>query len=201
MTKIKICGLYRPEDIQAVNAAQPDYAGFIVNFPKSHRNITLETLKMLSVGLSGNICPVGVFVNQPIEEIAQLQKQGVIQVAQLHGRETQADILKLKQLNGGKPVWKAFKVRSSQDLQEAERSAADMILLDNGTGTGQSFDWSLLSDVSRSYFLAGGIDSNNAERAIRTLHPYGLDVSSGAETNRKKDPQKIREIVRKVRNV
>jgi phosphoribosylanthranilate isomerase len=201
MTKIKICGLYRPEDIQAVNAVQPDYAGFIVNFPKSHRNITPETLKALSAALSEEICPVGVFVDQPIEEIAQLQKQGVIQVAQLHGRETQADILKLKQLNGGKPVWKAFKIRSSEDLREAEGSAADMILLDNGTGTGQSFDWSLLSDVSRPYFLAGGIQIDNLDQAIRTLHPYGLDVSSGAETDRKKDPQKIREIVRKVRNV
>ena len=196
MTKIKICGLYRPQDIEYVNAAMPDWCGFIINFPKSHRNLAPDQVRALRAGLAPGITPVGVFVDSPAEDVAALLCDGTITVAQLHGHEDDGYIARLRELAPGCTVWKAFKVRSAADLAAANAFvAADMVLLDNGYGTGAAFDWSLVQGVTRPYILAGGLTPENIPDAIARLRPYGLDISSGVETNKAKDFDKIKAAV------
>ena len=197
--KIKICGLRRPEDIEAVNFFQPDYVGFIVEFPKSFRSVTAEELNGLTAKLDKNITAVGVFVNAPEELPAQLLNEGIIGMAQLHGQEDEDYIRRLRKLTK-KPLIKAFSVRSEDDIKNAVKSSADYILLDQGSGgTGKAFDWSLIQEMNRPFFLAGGIGPDNLERAIQEIHPYAVDLSSSVETDRWKDPEKIRQVVDIVR--
>ncbi len=191
MTKIKICGLFQLRDIAAVNAARPDYCGFVLNFPKSHRCVTPAQVRTLTASLDPAITPVGVFVDQPVETVAALQNAGTISVAQLHGHEDEAYIAALRARTCGKPVWKAFRIRSEADLAAAGSSSADLVVLDNGYGTGRAFDWSLAGGVTRPFLLAGGLTPENIPEAIRQLHPFGLDISSGVETAKQKDPAKI----------
>ncbi len=200
MTKIKICGLTRPEDIRAVNEAEPDFAGFIVEYPGSRRNVTAERLRQLVSGLRPDILPVGVFVDAPLELPAALLEEGCIRMAQLHGREDETYIRTLRKHTGA-PVCKAFSVKSREDIERALASPADYILLDQGSGgTGVSFDWSLIPEgISRPWFLAGGLGPHNLGEAIRQLRPWAADVSSGVETDRLKDPRKIAEAVKAVR--
>ncbi len=197
--KVKICGLSRPADIEAVNQYQPDYAGFIINFPKSHRNCTPEQVQALHAQLSDSIPAVGVTVNQPLETVAALLEQGIIDIAQLHGQEDEAYICELKRRTG-KPVWKAFRIRSANDLDAARASSADMILLDNGYGTGETFDWTLVRDIGRPFILAGGLCESNIFDAAK-MHPDAMDISSGVETNRVKDPEKIRTLIERIRSI
>lgn len=199
MTKIKICGLRSREDIYAVNAAAPDFGGFIVEFPKSFRSISRDTLRELTAGLSKKILPVGVFVNAPAELPAALLEEGCIAIAQLHGQEDEAYIRRVRSYTD-KPLIKAFSIKSSEDIHRALESTADYILLDQGGGgTGKSFDWSLVPEISRPYFLAGGLGVENMERAIRELRPWAVDLSSSLETDRQKDPAKMSAAVRTVR--
>lgn len=191
MTRIKICGLTRPEDVRYVNTAKPDWCGFILNFPSSRRNVTPEQARALRAGLDPDIRPVGVFVDRPAEEVAALLNSGVISVAQLHGREDDAYISVLRTLAPGCVVWRAFQLRSQADLAAADASGADLVLLDNGRGTGQTFDWSLAGSVHRPFLLAGGLTPESIPRAVAALRPYGLDLSSGVETDGVKDPAKI----------
>lgn len=197
--KVKICGLSRPADIEAVNQYQPDYAGFIINFPKSHRNCTPEQVQALHAQLSDSIPAVGVTVNQPLETVAALLEQGVIDIAQLHGQEDESYIDELKRRTG-KPVWKAFRIRSADDLDAARTSSADMILLDNGYGTGETFDWTLVRDIGRPFILAGGLREDNIDDAAK-MQPDAMDISSGVETNRVKDPEKIRTLIERIRSI
>ena len=197
MTKIKICGLYRPCDVEYVNRAEPDWCGFVINFPKSHRSVTPEQARELRAGLSRRVRPVGVFVDRPPEEVSALLDDGTLAAAQLHGHEDDAYIARLRSLTRGHPmwsgyeIWKAFKIRTAADLDAANASAADLVLLDNGYGTGETFDWSLTGGIKRPFLLAGGLTPDNIPDAIRQLHPYGLDISSGVETAKKKDLNKI----------
>ena len=195
MTRIKICGLTRPEDVRYVNTAKPDWCGFILNFPSSRRNVTPEQARALRAGLDPDIRPVGVFVDRPVEEVAALLNRGVISVAQLHGREDNAYISVLRTLAPGCVVWRAFQLRSQADLAAADASGADLVLLDNGRGTGQTFDWSLAGSVHRPFLLAGGLTPESIPRAVAALRPYGLDLSSGVETDGVKDPAKIQAAV------
>lgn len=195
MTRIKICGLTRPEDVRYVNTAKPDWCGFILNFPSSRRNVTPEQARALRAGLAPDIRPVGVFVDRPVEEVAALLNSGVISVAQLHGREDDAYISVLRTLAPGCVVWRAFQLRSQADLAAADASGADLVLLDNGRGTGQTFDWSLAGSVHRPFLLAGGLTPESIPRAVAALRPYGLDLSSGVETDGVKDPAKIQAAV------
>lgn len=191
MTRIKICGLYRPEDIQSVNQARPDWCGFIVNFPKSHRSLTPEQVRELRRDLYAGIIPVGVFVDQPVDTVAALLNDGTVSIAQLHGQEDGAYIAALRAAAPGHPVWKAFKIRSAADLETVNNSPASLVVLDNGCGTGETFDWTLARGVTRPYLLAGGLTPENIPQAIAQLHPWGLDISSGVETDSKKDFDKI----------
>ena len=135
--------------------------------------------------------PVGVTVDQPVEAVAALLRSGAVDVAQLHGTEGESYLAALRTLAPGHPLWKAFTLRTPDDLSAALASGADMILLDSGKGTGQTFDWSLLRGVARPFLLAGGLTPENIPRAVREVHPWGVDLSSGVETDRRKDRDKI----------
>lgn len=197
-TKIKICGLRRPEDIEYVNRAKPDFCGFIIDFPKSHRSLTKEQVRTLVQKLDKEIIPVGVFVNPPVELAEELLYDGTIRMAQLHGQETEEDIRYL-QKKTGKPVIKAFRIRSERDVQEALKSSADYILLDQGYGTGKTFDWNLVPEIDRPWFLAGGLTVENLPEAIEKLHPWAVDLSSSVEIKGCKDEELIRRTVEVVR--
>ena len=197
MTGIKMCGLRRPEDIEAVNGLKPEYIGFVF-FPGSKRYVTPETAKALKGLLDPEIRAVGVFVDEVPETVARLLEEGVIDIAQLHGHEDEAYISRLRQLTG-KPLIRAFRIRCEEDAKQAEASSADAILLDAGAGDGKTFDWSWLKAVTRPYFLAGGLNPENAGRAVRELKPYAVDVSSGIETDGFKDMTKMRAFVKAVR--
>lgn len=199
MTKIKICGLRRPEDIAYVNEAKPDFAGFIIDVPKSRRNVPREKVWELTALLSPEILPVGVFVNAPMETILSLVTDGTLKAVQLHGQESQSYLEELKK-QVAVPLIRAFSSRSPEDLTEAEKSPADFVLLDNGAGgTGETFDWSLLSSFDRPFFLAGGLRLENIAEAVSRFHPYALDLSSGVETDGYKDKEKIIAAVAAVR--
>lgn len=203
MTKIKICGLKRQEDIQYVNEALPDYAGFVIQVSFSRRSITAEELYKLRSRLSEKISPVGVFVNAPVELPVKLLREGILDMAQLHGQEDEEYIKRLKE-ETGRPVMKAFSVSAPEDIQRAFSSSADLILLDHGRGgTGKSFDWDLVKgekNGGRPYFLAGGITPEKIPQAVRRLKPYGIDLSSAVETEGKKDRRKILAAVAAVRS-
>lgn len=199
MSRIKICGLRRPEDIAAVNEARPDYCGFIVEYPKSRRSIDRTTLRELVRGLREKIVPVGVFVNATKELVAELLEEGTIQIAQLHGQESQEYIQELKVLTE-KPLIQAFSIKSKEDVERARESVADYILLDQGSGgTGKVFDWSLVDEVGRPYFLAGGLDVENLREAIGLLHPWAVDLSSSLEIDGMKNAGRICQAVEIVR--
>ena len=190
MTKIKFCGMMRPEDIAAANAVHPDYIGFVFA-PQSRRAVTPRQAEALKSLLAPGIQAVGVFVNAPVEQVAALLAEGIIDIAQLHGQED-ADYLDRLYAQTGKPVIKAFRVNSAADLQRAAAYPADGLLLDSGAGgTGTVFDWSLLQNFKKPYFLAGGLAPENVGCAVKKLHPYAVDVSSGIETNGRKDAQKM----------
>lgn len=199
MTEIKICGLFRECDIDYVNEARPDYAGFIVNFPKSHRSVDAEKAAELRQRLRPEIRAVGVFVNQPPEKVSSAAKKIGLDIIQLHGDEDDDYIAAIKNITG-LPVWKAFKIKAPAGLALAEKSAADEILLDGGCGEGKAFDWSLIKGFARPYILAGGLAPDNISDAIRLLEPKAVDISSGVETDKRKDRSKIIAAVKAVRN-
>lgn len=199
MPKIKICGLRRPQDILIANRYKPDFAGFIIDFPKSHRSISGQEVKNLRQNLDHRIPAVGVFVDQPVQKVIDLLTDGTIDIAQLHGKESPEYINEV-QKSTGKKVIKAFEVKSSEDIVSALESPADYLLLDQGKGGGETFDWSLITEkIDRPWFLAGGLTVDNLQQAIDTVHPWGLDISSGVETNGVKDEEKVKEVVSIVR--
>ncbi|MCR5684585.1 MAG: phosphoribosylanthranilate isomerase [Lachnospiraceae bacterium] len=206
-TKIKLCGLTRPEDISTAAILRPDYIG-LVFARKSRRFVTrkhaLELRKLLEkmqIKMYG-VCStyvVGVFVNEPVTGIARLLDNGTIDIAQLHGNEDEAYIASLRELTD-KPIIQAFRIDTEADIKKACVSSADLILLDSGNGgTGTAFDWQLLAGANKDYILAGGLDPENVAEAIQKLHPYGVDVSSGIETDGLKDPGKMKEFVKAVK--
>ena len=197
MTKIKFCGLTRKCDIEAVNELGPEYIGFVF-WPRSKRVVTREQASELKAMLDPSIKAVGVFVDEDIEVVKSLLNDDIIDIAQLHGSEDGTYINDLK-MSTGKPVIKAFKIRSEDDGRQAEESPADMVLLDSGMGTGKTFNWEIIKGVKRPFFLAGGLAPDNAAEAIRELHPYALDVSSGIETEGIKDIKKMADFYEAVR--
>lgn len=252
-TKIKICGIRRPEDCAYINEAVPDYAGFIF-WDKSFRYVDASRALQLRALIDERISTVGVFVDETPEHIAGIVRSGAISIVQLHGYEDSAYIRSLREmLPADTLVWKAYKVRSTEDIREAFASEADEILLDNGYGTGICFDHSLLSEYTdgaaaagidnhgrnadpeyvveidhgsaetvsergaelqnneavpqradgviavnqtksekhRNFILAGGLTPENIPDAIARFAPYMIDISSGVETDKLKDRDKI----------
>lgn len=200
MTKIKTCGLFRERDIDYVNQYLPDYAGFVLNFPKSRRSLSPEKAEDLIRLLNPGIQAVGVVVDLPLETAAGLLERRVVDILQLHGHEDEDYIRALKERTD-RPVWKAFQIACAADLEAAQNSCADMIVLDNGQGTGKCFDWSLLSGFEGPYFLAGGLNPGNVVKAVKQLHPYGIDLSSGIETDGVKDKGKLSSVIASVRRM
>lgn len=198
MTKIKICGIFREEDAAYINESRPDYFGMVIGVPASHRNVTAEAAARIRRMIDPEIPAVGVFVDADPGMICTLLEKGIIQIAQLHGKETDADIRFIRE-RSRKPVWKAFRIRSAADIAAAENSPADLAVLDNGAGTGQQFDWRLLENMKRPFALAGGLNEANLEDAVSRFHPYLCDLSSGVETDGRKDPQKIRRVTGMIR--
>ncbi len=198
MSKIKICGLFRECDIDFVNKYQPDFAGFIIDFPKSHRSIKLETAKKLILKLDKKIKSVCVFVDNPVETVERYVE--FADIIQLHGQENNEYVEKLRKIAPNTQIWQAFKIACKEDVEKANQSVADKILLDNGYGTGKQFNWSLAEGFEKDFILAGGINEQNICDAIQKYKPFAVDLSSGAETNKLKDENKIKELVTSVRN-
>ncbi|MDD3278269.1 MAG: phosphoribosylanthranilate isomerase [Lachnospiraceae bacterium] len=199
MTKIKICGLSRLADVACVNKLQPDYVGFV--FAKSRRQITKEHAITLRMSMGPQIQTVGVFVNELPQIVGQFAEDGIIDLVQLHGQEDETYLHNLRYHTGAEII-QAFSIKSAADIQRANKSSADYVLVDSGVGgTGQQFDWSLLEGMERPYFLAGGLNAGNVEKAIAAVHPFAVDISSGVETEGIKDPVKIEECIRRIKDV
>ena len=198
MTKIKLCGLTRIEDIEAANALKPEYIGFVFT-PKSRRYVDPQEAAILKRQLNSGINAVGVFVDEEPKKVAELLDSGIIDMAQLHGSEDENYIKQLRMMTD-KPIIKAFRIDREQDFVDAQESSADYILLDSGNGgTGTAFDWQFIGESRRPYFLAGGLNPENVKEAVERLHPYAVDVSSGIETAKVKDIHKMEAFVYRVR--
>ncbi|MDR1625031.1 MAG: phosphoribosylanthranilate isomerase [Spirochaetia bacterium] len=203
--RIKICGLFREEDIAYANEALPDYAGFVFA-AGSRRFIRPEAAARLREKLDGRIIPVGVFVREKPEEIAALWRDGLIGMAQLHGGEDGGYIARLREICGA-PLVRALDAAALDPraglCRENLSGGADYILLDRGAGGGgRRFDWRRLvpgfASCGLPFFLAGGIGLGNIGEAMG-YNPYALDVSSGAESGGVKDREKMVALVKEAR--
>ena len=199
MVKIKICGLRRLEDISIVNRYKPDYVGFV--FADSKRKVSHDFAYEMKSNLSSDIVSVGVFVDADIGEIVELFDRGIIEIAQLHGLESEDYINKLREnTNGELKIINAIEMSDEKDLLEYDNSISDYLLLDSGKGSGKTFDWGLIrKDLNKEFFLAGGINISNIADAIEEFNPYAIDLSSGVETDGLKDENKIEEIMEVIR--
>lgn len=217
--KVKMCGISKVETISAVVEAKPDYMGLV--FAPSKRQVTVDQAKTLVEELhkqytkrynngteqsnNDEIKTVGVFVNETLDNLVTIAKETNLDAVQLHGDEDEAFIQSLKERTNVE-VWKAVQIRSAVDAETWIDSSADMLLFDayhkdERGGTGEVFDWSCLDEFERPFMLAGGIDSTNVARAIRTVRPYGIDISSGIETDGVKDDEKIKAFTNIVRTI
>ena len=210
--KVKMCGISKVETIPAVVEAKPDYMGLV--FAPSKRQVTVEQAKILIEELHKQcinhydikvVKTVGVFVNETLDNLVRIADTANLDAVQLHGDEDEAFIQSLKERTNVE-VWKAIQIRSAADVEKWIDSSADMLLFDayhkdERGGTGEVFDWSSLDAFERPFMLAGGIDSTNVARAIRTVRPYGIDISSGIETNGVKDDEKITAFTKIVKSI
>ena len=217
--KVKMCGISKVETIPAVVEAKPDYMGLV--FAPSKRQVTVEQAKILVEELhkvyvkkygsdteqdkDDTIKTVGVFVNETVDNLVTIANEVNLDAVQLHGDEDETFIQFLKERTNVE-VWKAVQIRSAVDAEAWIDSSADMLLFDayhkdERGGTGEVFDWSSLDEFERPFMLAGGIDSTNVARAIRTVRPYGIDISSGIETNGVKDDEKIKAFTNIVKHI
>lgn len=197
MTKIKLCGLKRSCDIACVNELNPEYIGFVFA-RKSKRYILPANAETLRKQLKKEITPIGVFVNEEIDTVTELLDRHIIDAVQLHGNEDEEYINTLSERTKC-VIIKAFQMKSGEDIIAANRSSADYVLLDSGAGSGERFDWSLLKEIERPYFLAGGLNPENVGKAISELKPFAVDASSSLETNGYKDKEKMTVFVNAVR--
>lgn len=203
--KLKLCGIRRPEDISYVNSFPPDYIGFV--FAKSKRQVTAEQAAALARELRRGIQTVGVFVNEPLENLQHIARTARLDVLQLHGDEDEAYITALRQ-HTDLPVWKAVRVTDAESLQSADNLSADRLLLDSFSpaaygGTGKTANWTMIQTArpQTPFFLAGGLTIDNLTEAIETVHPEGVDLSGGIETDGYKDKEKIKAVVERVRQI
>ena len=203
---VKYCGITKEEEIQHLQQLPIDYVGFVF-YKKSKRYVEKEQARRLRAKLKPSIPSVGVFVEEEIPKILELLQEGIIQGVQLHGEEEEAYVLKLKQEMaklGIKPfLWQAFILKEEKDIERANASPADLILLDGGKGEGKEAESGLLQKIHRPYILAGGLSPENVVEKIKAFSPYGLDVSSGieeqGETGVRKSPEKMDSFIHLVR--
>ena len=200
--KLKLCGMRRREDIDHVNEYRPDYVGFILS-DGFRRSVEFKTFRELAGRLDSGISTVGVFVNEPLENVLKYCGEG-LDAVQLHGDEDEIYIAELrKSIPKSCEIWKAVRVRSAADIERWNGSDADKLLLDAFSensygGTGKTADWSCIAAAKKQkpFFAAGGINTGNFIEAAKTLMPYGIDLSGGIETSGVKDRSKIAEIVK-----
>ncbi|HAA80684.1 MAG TPA: N-(5'-phosphoribosyl)anthranilate isomerase [Thermoanaerobacter sp.] len=202
MVKVKICGLRRKEDIEYANELKPDYVGFV--FAKSKRQIEVEQALDLISLLDKEIKTVGVFVNEPVENALKIAQTLNLDVLQFHGDETQDYIDNFKNFT----VWKAIRIKDKEDLEKTKQFKVNSFVFDTLTkneygGTGKTFNWKVLKgmELNVPIILAGGLNENNVEEAIRIVNPYAVDVSSGVETEGYKDFKKMKSFIEKVRGI
>ena len=195
MAKIKICGLKRLEDVEIVNKYKPDFVGFV--FADSKRKVTPDLARQMKQNLDDSIQSVGVFVDAAIDEILEIHEQGIIDMAQLHGSESEDYIDELKKKSNCQlKIINAIEMDDEKDLLEYDNSTADYLLLDSGKGSGKTFDWRLIrKDLKKEFFLAGGLNYQNISQAINEFDPYAIDLSSSVETNGYKDELKIKKVM------
>ena len=196
-TELKICGLSRLEDIVAVNRHGADYAGFVF-FEKSKRYVDPYKANELIELLRADIKPVGVFMDEPIDNVVRIARLTGVELVQLHGHESDEYVEYIKRTLD-RPVIKAYKASEEGALERAANSNADYVMIDSGAGSGRKFDWSILKDFKRDYFLAGGLDPESVGEAISLLEPFAVDVSSGVETDGIKDEEKIANFITAVK--
>ena len=178
MPLVKICGLRTEEEIDFANRLRPDFVGFV--FAASRRQVDPEKAKMLRAGLDPKISAVGVFVDEDPETVIALLLDGTIDIAQLHGHETDEMIAGIRERTM-RPVIRALIPAGGDDDSWKNYPHADMLLLDAGSGSGKTLDWSILKNVDAPFILAGGLTPDNVREAVRTVRPFGVDVSSGVE--------------------
>ena len=202
MVKVKICGLRRKEDIEYANELKPDYVGFV--FAKSKRQIEVEQALYLISFLDKEIKTVGVFVNEPVENALKIAQTLNLDVLQFHGDETQDYIDNFKNFT----VWKAIRIKDKEDLEKTKQFKVNSFVFDTLTkneygGTGKTFNWKVLKgmELNVPIILAGGLNENNVEEAIKIVDPYAVDVSSGVETEGYKDFKKLKSFIEKVRGI
>ena len=196
MTLVKICGLRSRRDVELAVEAGADMVGMVLS-PGFRRSVRPEDAASMS-DASGDATIVGVFVDAPADTVLRAVEELGLDAIQLHGSEDDEYVSRIRR-DAGIPVTKSFVVKGPQDVDEARRSSADLVLLDGGMGTGTGFDLSFVGRVGRRFMLAGGLDPRNVRQAIAAVHPYAVDVSSGVETGGVKDPVKMREFVESVR--
>ena len=198
MTKIKMCGMMYTADVITAQNLQVDYVGFILS-QGFRRSLTYDTFADLqSLVTDTSIKKVGVFVNESIEYVSRYLS--MIDMIQLHGKENN-DFIKALNNYTDKKIIKAFKIRTEYNITAAQNSLADHILLDSGEGSGKLFNHDLLNSIEREYFLAGGLSPENIEEVLKKLSPYAVDVSSGIETNGRKDTDKMKAFANAVRRI
>ena len=203
--KLKFCGLRRAEDMAWFNESPADYLGFV--FAPGRRQVDAAAasglLRLLDESLRKSVRSVGVFSDQNLEEVVEIAAAAGIDILQLHGNEDAAYLLELKRRTG-KEIWKAIKC-TEENLSGFNAIPADKILIDSakGGGSGTLADWGLIAGFKagfdKPWILAGGLDGGNIQEAMRLLEPYGVDISSGIERDGFKDPELMKEIVRKVK--
>ena len=203
MAKLKICGLTRTQDVEAVNAVLPEYIGFV--FAPSRRRVTPKQAAALAEGLHPAIKKVGVFVNEAPQSILNLVHAGSIDVIQLHGDEDAAYLRELHK-HTQVPLIKAVRVQSAEQVWAAAKLPCEFLLLDTYTkgvygGSGKPFDWRVIPAITKPFFLAGGLDAENIKTALTECKPYAVDISSGVESEGLKDKTKIITIAELVRSV
>lgn len=200
VVKVKICGLFRPEDIAYVNEVKPDFIGFVF-WDKSKRRVTKEQARHLKEMLDPSIKAVGVFVDEENAVILDLLAEGIIDIAQLHGHEREEDVSYIKE-KSAKPVIRMVKLTEDTDVEVLNQMKADYLLFDSGKGCGKIFDWSLMDRIKQNcqkpFFLAGGIGPDNATQAIKQIHPFALDMSSSLETDGVKDLKKMKMLMQQI---
>jgi phosphoribosylanthranilate isomerase len=203
VTRVKMCGLFRDEDISYANEVKPDYIGFVF-YPKSHRYVSVEKAQSLKARLDPEIKAVGVFVDSDISFIKELVAKNIIDIVQLHGHEDSNYIHELRKSIDNPDIYiiQAIVIKNETDILRLPQNdfmdnefSADYYLVDSGMGSGSSFNWDLLKEHNGKIFLAGGLNTENIAKALSTVKPFAVDVSSGIETDRIKDFDKMKKFI------
>ena len=188
MARVKICGINSPEDVEIVNELKPDYVSFA--FYKNKRQVTYEKARKLKQILDKDIRVIGVFVDENTNVVASAANDDLLDVIEFHGNEGPGEIERIKAFTE-KPIIQGFRIRSRADVELALDSHADSILMYSDSESGVPMDWKLLKNVTRPYFLAGGLNADNIEKAIKICHPFAVSVTTGVETDGIKDREKM----------